>query len=410
MIKIRYRGANELSPGLHAAAERRGRTTTVYLLSGLTPAERRSALRRLRLSARMGYCPKLPAAQLALALLADRVRTGFGQAGAVFRVHPAGSTLPVMLLSGGAIAFLLLSTVSIHVLREPRGHGPQPDPGVAPVASAGAVPISGSVRQGGTANEASGAGGSSLVTTPALDSAAVGSGAALGVSSPAALAAAGSTGTPVGGATSAGVISTGSANRSDVTTSTGTSGSGTGTSGTSGSSTGSGTGTGTTGSSGSSGVGVNVGASAGSTSVSVGVGVGETGGNTGSGRTGSGTIGSGTTGSTGGVNANVGSAVNTSVNANVGSSVNTNVGSSVNANVKANVGSAVNANVNANVGSAVGASVSANSGSGVNASVNVGSGSSSSSSSSAPAPLVSASAGGSGACVGVAKLGVCASL
>ena len=32
MIKIRYRDPNELSPGLHAAAERHGRSTMVYLL------------------------------------------------------------------------------------------------------------------------------------------------------------------------------------------------------------------------------------------------------------------------------------------------------------------------------------------------------------------------------------------
>ena len=113
MIRVRYRDSNELSPGLHAAAERRGRTTTVYLLSGLTKPQRRSALRRLRLSARMGHCPGLPAGRLALALFADRIRTGAGQAGAVLRLHPAGSTLPVMVLSGGAIAFLLFSTVSI---------------------------------------------------------------------------------------------------------------------------------------------------------------------------------------------------------------------------------------------------------------------------------------------------------
>jgi hypothetical protein len=54
MIKIRYRDPNELSPGLHAAAECHGRGTTVYLLAGLTAAQRRSALRRLRLSARQG--------------------------------------------------------------------------------------------------------------------------------------------------------------------------------------------------------------------------------------------------------------------------------------------------------------------------------------------------------------------
>ncbi|SRR5712691_4395328 len=143
MIKIRYRDSNELSPGLHAAAERHGRRTTVYLLSGLTAQERRAALRRLRLSARMGYCPRLPAPQLALALLADRVRTTIGQAGAVFRMHPAGSTVPVMVISAGAIAFLVLSTVSIRVLHNPRTASQSSASGTLPVASARAVPISG---------------------------------------------------------------------------------------------------------------------------------------------------------------------------------------------------------------------------------------------------------------------------
>jgi hypothetical protein len=120
MIKIRYRDPNELSPGLHAAAERRGRNTTVYLLSGLSAAQRRAALRRLKISARRGYDPKLPTPQLALALAADRVRTTVGRAGAVFRSHPAGSTVPVMVISAGAIAFLALSAVSIHVIHTPR--------------------------------------------------------------------------------------------------------------------------------------------------------------------------------------------------------------------------------------------------------------------------------------------------
>ncbi len=143
MIKIRYRHSNELSPGLHAAAERHGRSTTVYLPSGLTAQERRAALRRLRLSARMGYCPRLPAPQLALALLADRIRTTIGQAGAVFRMHPAGSTVPVMVISAGAIAFLVLSTVSIRVLHNPRTASQSSASGTLPVASARAVPISG---------------------------------------------------------------------------------------------------------------------------------------------------------------------------------------------------------------------------------------------------------------------------
>jgi hypothetical protein len=151
MIRIRYRGSNELSPGLHAAAEQRGPRTTVYLLSGLTAAERRSALRRLRLTARMGHCPRLPAGQLAFALLMDRIRTGVGRAGAVLRLHPAGSTVPIMVLSGGAIAFLLFSTVSIHVLH-PRA-ADQADAG-PPAASASAISLG-----GGPQGQAAGPGG-----------------------------------------------------------------------------------------------------------------------------------------------------------------------------------------------------------------------------------------------------------
>ena len=188
MIRVRYRDSNELSPGLHVAAERHGRTTTVYLLSGLTKPQRQSALRRLRLSARMGHCPGLPTGRLALALFADRIRTGIGRAGAVLRLHPAGSTLPVMVLSGGAIAFLLFSTVSIRVLpTTPASPEAASSPG--PVASAGAgvgaLPFAGS--QGGVAGLGGsgnwqaippGLGGSSLATGPGL--AGTGPGAAPG--------------------------------------------------------------------------------------------------------------------------------------------------------------------------------------------------------------------------------------
>ena len=178
MIRVRYRDSNELSPGLHAAAERHGRTTTVYLLSGLTKPQRRSALRRLRLSARMGHCPGLPAGRLALALFADRIRTGIGRAGAVLRLHPAGSTLPVMVLSGGAIAFLLFSTVSIRVLpttpASPEAAS-SPGPAASAGAGAGAVPFAGSrggvTGQGGSGNWQAippGLGGSSLATGPGL--------------------------------------------------------------------------------------------------------------------------------------------------------------------------------------------------------------------------------------------------
>jgi len=115
MIKIRYRDPAELSPGLHAAVERHGRSTTIYLLAGLSGAERRAALRRLRMAARRGYGPRLSTPQMALAHLGDRIRTTLVQAGAVLRLHPAGSTVPVMLLSAGAIAFLAVSAVSMRI-------------------------------------------------------------------------------------------------------------------------------------------------------------------------------------------------------------------------------------------------------------------------------------------------------
>jgi hypothetical protein len=88
MIKVRYRDSNELSPGLHAAAERHGRTTVVYLLSGLTKPQRQSVL----------------------------------------RLHPAGSTLPIMVLSGGAIAFPPAA---------PSSSAPQPAPSATHAASSG---------------------------------------------------------------------------------------------------------------------------------------------------------------------------------------------------------------------------------------------------------------------------------
>jgi hypothetical protein len=193
MIKIRYRDPNELSPGLHAAAECHGRSTTVYLLSGLTAAERRAALRRLRLSARMGHCPRLPVAQLALALLADRIRTSAGHAGAVFRSHPAGSTVPVMVVSAGAIAFLLLSTVSIRVLHQPRPAGQLPPAGPVPSVTAIAEPMLGAPRPpvaGGLGQLGSGtgqvtpaqagSGGSSAFTAPTISSFGTGPGNPVG--------------------------------------------------------------------------------------------------------------------------------------------------------------------------------------------------------------------------------------
>jgi hypothetical protein len=130
VIKIRY--TTELQPGLNGQAERHGRGVVVYLLPWLTSDQRTATLRRLSQQGRVGIGPRLPAVQLTLALLADRVRTLFARSGAVVRIHPAGSALPVMMVSAAVVAFLLLSPVSIRIIRQPQAAG-GPAFGAAPV-------------------------------------------------------------------------------------------------------------------------------------------------------------------------------------------------------------------------------------------------------------------------------------
>lgn len=132
MIKIRY--STELQPGLNGQAERHGRGVVVYLLPWLTSDQRTATLRRLSQQGRVGIGPRLPAVQLTLALLADRVRTLFARSGAVVRIHPAGSALPVMMVCAAVVAFLLLSPVSIRIIRQPQAAG-GPAFGAAPVSA-----------------------------------------------------------------------------------------------------------------------------------------------------------------------------------------------------------------------------------------------------------------------------------
>jgi len=141
VIRIRYR---DLPPGLHAMADVTRRGTIIYLMPGLTPAQRNAALRRLRQEARMGLGPELPRRSLAIALAAERVRGTVRNIVAIVRLHPAGSTLPLVAI-GSLTALFLLTSVSVHVLRaSPRALG-QP-----PVLSTGGGALPG---DGGTARE-----------------------------------------------------------------------------------------------------------------------------------------------------------------------------------------------------------------------------------------------------------------
>jgi len=154
VIKIRY--STELRPGLNGQAERRGHGVVVYLLPWLTSDQRTATLRRLSQQGRVGIGPRLPALQLVLALLADRVRTVFTQAGAVVRIHPAGSALPVMMVSAAAATFLLLSPVSIRIIHQPQAAG-GPAFGAAP-AGAGQPSTTGAPGTSRSQQPASGTG------------------------------------------------------------------------------------------------------------------------------------------------------------------------------------------------------------------------------------------------------------
>jgi hypothetical protein len=126
MVKIRY---SELPAGLHVSAEKRGRHTIVYLLPGLTAAQRRAALIRVRSSARMGHGPGLPAVSMTVALGSDRLRTTVRNGAAAMRGHPLLLLPPLILLVSGGIVFVLMSFVTLTVRHHDRAQ-PPPSPAV----------------------------------------------------------------------------------------------------------------------------------------------------------------------------------------------------------------------------------------------------------------------------------------
>jgi hypothetical protein len=106
MVKIRY---SELPAGLHVAAAADGGTTVVYLQPGLTPAQRRAALGRVRSSARIGQGPTLPRPEMAKAIAADRMRTSALIGTAAARRHPLLVLTPVFVLVMAAIAVMVIA-------------------------------------------------------------------------------------------------------------------------------------------------------------------------------------------------------------------------------------------------------------------------------------------------------------
>lgn len=111
MIKIRY---SDLPGGLHVRVGVHGRNTILYLLPGLTAAQRKAAIRRARSAARVGHGPGLPAPGVARALAADRIRTTVRNGLAAMRMHPAIFLPPLIIIVAVAAAYLLLVSVSVR--------------------------------------------------------------------------------------------------------------------------------------------------------------------------------------------------------------------------------------------------------------------------------------------------------
>jgi hypothetical protein len=137
VIKIRYA---DLPSGLHIRAVRRGRATLIYLLPGLTVAERRAALARAKASGRIGQGPELSTLGLGLALAVNGIRTTLRNGASAIKTHPAIFLPPMVIVASAVIAYVLLVSVGVEV-RGPVviAGGPQ----VGPVIAAGTGPVAG---------------------------------------------------------------------------------------------------------------------------------------------------------------------------------------------------------------------------------------------------------------------------
>jgi hypothetical protein len=134
VIKIRYA---DLPQGLHAQLRTCGRRRVIYLLPGLSPAQRRDALRRLTRTSRQGYGPPLPAAGVTLAVAGDVAKSTTRNGLAAIRCHPVGSAILAAFLTTAVVCYSLFVTVTVRFsprlaaapARPPYPGGPGRSPG-----------------------------------------------------------------------------------------------------------------------------------------------------------------------------------------------------------------------------------------------------------------------------------------
>ena len=130
MIKIRYA---ELPRGLHADVRTCGQRPVIYLLPGLSAAQRRDALGRLIRASRLGHGPRLRASGVAFAVARDVAKSTGGNGLAAIRCHPAGSAVLAALVAAVVVCYALFVTVTVRF--SPRPAGPPAAAGPAPSAS-----------------------------------------------------------------------------------------------------------------------------------------------------------------------------------------------------------------------------------------------------------------------------------
>jgi hypothetical protein len=145
VVRIRY---TELQSGLHVDARTQGGDTVVYLLPGLTPAERRVALTRVRSFSRLGHGPRLSLTSLAVAVGVDRIRTTISNGAAAVRSHPILLLPSALVMSGTAFALVWLAAVTFHLHA---GYG-NASAGAMPITRVGISSVATSSRHSATVN------------------------------------------------------------------------------------------------------------------------------------------------------------------------------------------------------------------------------------------------------------------
>jgi hypothetical protein len=118
VIKIRYA---DLPHGLHADVRTCGRRPVIYLLPGLSAAQRQDALRRLIRASRLGYGPRLRASGVAFAVARDVAKSTGRNGLAAVRCHPAGSAVLAALVAAVVVCYALFVTVTVRFSPPPAG-------------------------------------------------------------------------------------------------------------------------------------------------------------------------------------------------------------------------------------------------------------------------------------------------